>query len=114
ARGTMGSGEVVSPVATNLREVNDVGDALHRASQDRQRAEAAMRESDTRFRAMFDQNTAGIGIVDLDGHFRLANRRHCEITGYSVDELRTMTLIDITHPDDRPRNLELLDGMMTA
>jgi PAS domain S-box-containing protein len=111
---TIGSGEVAAPVATSLREVNDVGDALSRASRDRQRAEAAMRESDTRFRAIVDQDTAGISIVDLDGRFRLANRRHCEITGYSMDELRERTLIDITHPDDRPKNLELLAAMMTA
>jgi PAS domain S-box-containing protein len=111
---TIGSGNYALPVATNLREVNDVGEALSRASRDRQRAEAAMRESDTRFRAIVDQNTAGISIVDLDGHFRLANPRHCEITGYSVAELRTKTLIDITHPDDRPRNLALLDAMMTS
>jgi PAS domain S-box-containing protein len=111
---TIGSGDFALPVATNLREVNDVGEALSRASRDRQRAEAAMRESDTRFRAIVDQNTAGISIVDLDGHFRLANPRHCEITGYSVAELRTKTLIDITHPDDRPKNLALLDAMMTS
>ncbi|HEY2135407.1 MAG TPA: PAS domain S-box protein [Xanthobacteraceae bacterium] len=111
---TIGSGELAMPVATSLREVNDVGEVLSRASRDRQRAELAMRESDTRFRAIVDQSTAGISIVDLDGHFRLANRRHCEITGYSVAELTTKTLIDITHPDDRPKNLELLDAMMRA
>src|SRR3984957_8457979 len=76
----LGSGEIFPPVSTSLREVNDVGEALSRASQDRQRAEAAMRESDMRFRAIVDQGTAGISIVDLDGRFRFANRRHCEIT----------------------------------
>jgi len=111
---TIGSGEPTSPVATSLREVNDVGEALSRASHDRQRAEAAMRESDMRFRAIVDQGTAGISIVDLDGRFRFANRRHCEITGYSVEEIRQRTLIDITHPDDRPRNLEVLAAMMSA
>src|SRR5262249_57276598 len=111
---TIGSGEPTSPVATSLREVNDVGEALSRASHDRQRAEAAMRESDMRFRAIVDQDTAGIAIVDLDGRFRFANRRHCEITGYSIDEIREKTLIDITHPDDRPKNLELLAEMMSA
>ncbi len=111
---TIGSGEFALPVATSLREVNDVGEALSRASRDRQRAEAAMRESDTRFRAIVDQNTAGISIVDLDGRFRLANPRHCEITGYSVAELRTKSLIDITHPDDRPKNLQLLEAMMKS
>jgi len=110
----IGSGEISPPVSTSLREVNDVGEALSRASHDRQRAEAAMRESDMRFRAIVDQATAGISIVDLDGRFRFANRRHCEITGYSSEEIREHTLIDITHPDDRPRNLELLAAMMTS
>jgi PAS domain S-box-containing protein len=111
---TIGSGEISSPVATSLAEVNDLGEALSRASRDRRRAEAAMRESDTRFRAIVDQNTAGIAIVDLDGHFRLVNRRHSEITGYSMADLRDKTFIDITHPDDRPANLEMLAAMMTS
>jgi PAS domain S-box-containing protein len=111
---TIGSGEPTSPVATSLREVNDVGEALSRASYDRQRAEAAMRESDMRFRAIVDQSTAGISIVDLDGRFRFANRRHCDITGYSVEEIRQRTLIDVTHPDDRPKNLQVLAEMMSA
>jgi PAS domain S-box-containing protein len=110
----LGSGEIFPPVSTSLREVNDVGDALSRASQDRQRAEAAMRESDMRFRAIVDQATAGISIVDLDGRFRFANGRHCEITGYSVEEICEKTLIDITCPDDRPKNLELLAAMIAA
>jgi PAS domain S-box-containing protein len=111
---TIGGGEPSSPVATSLREVNDVGEALSRASHDRQRAEAAMRESDMRFRAIVDQDTAGISIVDLDGRFRFANRRHCEITGFTVEEIRNRTLIDLTHPSDRPKNLEVLAGMMSA
>ncbi|HUI97611.1 MAG TPA: PAS domain S-box protein [Xanthobacteraceae bacterium] len=110
----IGSGEITAPVATSLREVNDVGEALSRASHDRRRAEEALRESDTRFRAIVDQDTAGISIVDLAGRFRLANRRHCEITGYPFDELADKSLIDITHPADRPRNLALLAAMMAS
>jgi PAS domain S-box-containing protein len=108
----IGSGEIAAPVATHLREVNDVGEALSRASLERQRAEAAMRESDTRFRAIVDQDTAGIAIADIDGRFRLANGRFCEMTGYTEAELRNRNLIEITHPDDRAKNLELLDAAM--
>jgi PAS domain S-box-containing protein len=110
----IGSGEVTPPVSSSLREVNALGEALSLASHDRRRAEAAMRESDMRFRAIVDQGTAGISIVDLDGRFRFANRRHCEITGFSGEEIRQRTLIDITHPDDRPKNLDLLAAMMAA
>jgi PAS domain S-box-containing protein len=108
----IGSGQVTLPIASSLREVNDLGEALSHASHDRQRAEAAMRESDMRFRAIVDQSTAGISIVDLDGRFRFANRRHCDISGYSSEELLSKTLIDITHPDDRAKNLDFLAAMM--
>jgi PAS domain S-box-containing protein len=110
----IGSGGTTAPVATSLREVNDLGEALSRASHDRQAAEMAMRESDMRFRAIVDQSTAGIAIVGLDGRYRFANRRHCEITGYSPEELYARTLIDITHPEDRPRSRDLVHAMMTA
>jgi PAS domain S-box-containing protein len=114
AAGRIGSGQTTPPISTSLREVNDLGEALSRASHDRQRAEAAMRESDMRFRAIVDQGTAGISIVDLDGRFRFANRRHCEISGYSGEEIRQRTIIDITHPDDRPKNRDLIAAMMAA
>jgi len=37
--GTVSWKLMIAPVATSLREVNDVGEALSRASHDRQRAE---------------------------------------------------------------------------
>ena len=46
--------------------------------------------------------------------FLRVNRKMCEITGYTADELYGMTFSDITHPDDRDKDLEgflqLLNG----
>jgi PAS domain S-box-containing protein len=66
----------------------------------RRRAETALRESEQRLRAVFDQVPVGIGVVGLDARIEQVNRRFSEILGYSQEELRMMTFADFTHPDD--------------
>jgi len=63
-------------------------------------AEDALRESEERFRATFEQAAVGISHVDIDGRFLRVNRKLCEITGYERDELLELNIRDVTHPDD--------------
>ena len=78
------------------------------------KAEEALQQSESRFRVIFDQAAAGVNLVSLDGQFLRVNRRYCEITGYSEEELLRLRFRDITHPDDmaddRERARRLLDG----
>lgn len=73
----------------------------------RRLAEEALQESEGRLRAMFDQVIVGISQSDLSGRFILVNDRYCEIVGRSREELLTLRMQDITHPEDLPRNIEL-------
>jgi len=68
---------------------------------ERKLAEEKLRESEKRFRATFFQAAVGIAQTSTDGRLLLLNDRFCEILGYSRDELRGKTFVDITHPDDR-------------
>ena len=61
--------------------------------------------SEQRFRRMFDAAAAGIAVTDLNGRFHEANPSYCRLTGYSLEELRSLAFPMITHPDDRDRNL---------
>jgi PAS domain S-box-containing protein len=62
--------------------------------------EDALRESEERFRCAFEQDAMGIFLTEADGFLRNVNQRFCEITGYTREELATMTLREIVHPDD--------------
>ncbi|MHC4268697.1 MAG: PAS domain S-box protein [Planctomycetota bacterium] len=64
------------------------------------KAEQELRESEEGFRRIFEQEFAGIAHVDLNGQFLKANKRFCEITGYTGQELSGLTFKDITHPED--------------
>ena len=68
---------------------------------DRKQAEAAMKESEERFRATFDQAAVGIVHTSLDGYYLKVNTKFCEIFGYTEAELLGRAAIDFTHPDDR-------------
>ncbi|HEY3422922.1 MAG TPA: PAS domain S-box protein, partial [Methanocellaceae archaeon] len=60
----------------------------------------ALRESEERFRATFNQAAVGIAHVAPDGHFLRVNRKFCDIVGYAYDELIKRTFQSITHSDD--------------
>ena len=66
----------------------------------RKRVEEALRESEGKFRSIFENSTAGIALVGLDGRFLMVNPAFSEIFGYSAAELLTADLYKITHPDD--------------
>jgi PAS domain S-box-containing protein len=64
-------------------------------------AEEALRQSEERFRKLFQFAAVGIAQLDSEGRFLDANPTLCEITGYSLDELQTRTFLDIIFPEDR-------------
>ena len=69
---------------------------------ERVRFEAELRASEERWRAMVE--TAPIGIVTFsseDRRYVTANNSFQLMTGYTEDELRNLTPLDITHEDDR-------------
>ncbi|HEU4570044.1 MAG TPA: PAS domain S-box protein [Gemmatimonadales bacterium] len=57
-------------------------------------------ESEERFRRTFAAAAIGIVITTADGHILEANEAFCRMIGYDRDELRTRTILDLTHPDD--------------
>jgi PAS domain S-box-containing protein len=70
------------------------------SSRQRRRAEAALRESEERFRAIFQQAAVGVAQVNLAGEIIMVNDRNCEVFGYCREELLGTRLIDRVHPDD--------------
>jgi PAS domain S-box-containing protein len=68
---------------------------------DRKSAEAALGESEERFRRVFEQSPLGMATADLDGRLRQANPALSGMLGYSAEELTRLSYLDIVHVDDR-------------
>lgn len=75
---------------------------------ERKQAEIALRESEVKFRTIFDIATLGIAQVDpSNGQVILINSYYQTITGYSVAEMLQMNFLELTHPEDREKDWEL-------
>ncbi|HKY33213.1 MAG TPA: PAS domain S-box protein [Candidatus Polarisedimenticolia bacterium] len=98
---------IISPegrVEQTLVMLQDISDLrVLRAS------EKALRASEQRFRSIFDDAAAGMATVAGDGRLAEVNRALCGLLGRDARDLAGKTLLDLTHPDDRAKVLELLE-----
>lgn len=62
-------------------------------------AEVALRDSENRFRSIFEQAVFGMIIASIEGCFLQVNQRFCEIVGYSSSELINLSYKDFTSSD---------------
>jgi PAS domain S-box-containing protein len=67
------------------------------------------------FRSVFENAPVGMTIVDTAGTGRLVDGNPAlqAMLGYSAEELRAMSFVDFTHPDDVDRNLNLYRSVLS-
>jgi two-component system cell cycle sensor histidine kinase/response regulator CckA len=68
---------------------------------------AELKESERRFRTVFDSAPIGIVIASSEGYFLQVNDRFARMLGYSSDELGQMSFLNVTHPEDLPDSQRL-------
>ncbi len=62
----------------------------------REQAGETLRESEERYRLLFETSRDGIATIDLDGRFQDANPAYLKMLGYTLDELQTLSFRDVT------------------
>jgi PAS domain S-box-containing protein len=65
--------------------------------EDRKRAEEALRNSEERWRSVFENSAIGVALTDLNGRFLATNHVFQAMVGYTEEELRALTFLDLTH-----------------
>ncbi|HSH38321.1 MAG TPA: PAS domain S-box protein [Chthoniobacterales bacterium] len=121
-RGETWSGEFIAgrrdgskfPIhASNTPVYNESGELIAivgvaRDMSEYHESQRALRESEERYRATFDQAAVGVCQIRFDGSFTRVNSRLCELFGYTADELLHLKFSDITHPADLAHSLQLV------
>ena len=80
----------------------------------RRRTEAQLRSSEERFRRAFDDAPSGMALVSPAGRFLKVNHALCEMLGYKDTELLDADFRTLTHPEDLPKNLELMEKVLSG
>jgi PAS domain S-box-containing protein len=68
-----------------------------------------LRESEERFRRVFEEGPLGVALVGKGNRFVKVNAALCQLVGYSEAELLGMSITDISHPDDVQASIDLAD-----
>lgn len=109
----VGGGRLDTRVSIGGRdELAQIGSAINDMTLKLQVQHAALRESETRMRAVFEQ--AGVGVARIDsrlGRFVDINARYCAIVGYSREEMLALDFMRITYRDDLAADLEQMEAL---
>ena len=76
--------------------------------------EHALRQSEQLYRSTFEMAGLGIAHVSPDGRYLRVNKKVCKVLGYSEAELLSLTVQDITHPDDLEADLAQREQVRTG
>jgi len=106
--------ELQAEVDQRTSELTAVNARLREEIGARNRTEAALRESEARFRGTFENAAVGIALVAPDGRWLQVNAVLCSMTGYSKEELLARTYADITHPADLENDFDLSRRLLTG
>ena len=72
---------------------------------------AHLSESEAKFRVVFENSLIGKSMTELDGFLKV-NKAFCKIVGYTPEELRAKTWMEITHPDEIQHIKELTQSLL--
>jgi PAS domain S-box-containing protein len=81
---------------------------------ERKRVEEALRESEERFRAIFERAAIGMSLADREGRYIETNRALQKMLGYGEEELRSMAFTEITYPDDAKADMAFHEDLIAG
>jgi PAS domain S-box-containing protein len=86
---------------------------LKRAESQREAALEALRESEDKFRYVFDHSVIGKSITLPSGEINV-NKAFCDMLGYSTEELQARKWQELTYPDDIEATHKALDPLLSG
>nr|NIQ03054.1 PAS domain-containing protein [Nitrospinaceae bacterium]NIR56950.1 PAS domain-containing protein [Nitrospinaceae bacterium]NIS87406.1 PAS domain-containing protein [Nitrospinaceae bacterium]NIT84258.1 PAS domain-containing protein [Nitrospinaceae bacterium]NIU46446.1 PAS domain-containing protein [Nitrospinaceae bacterium] len=104
--------ELERRVQERTQDLQLANDSLKKEMTERQRFVHALEESEERFRKVFEEGKIGMVFAGPDFNFTRANSAFCEMFGYTEEEIKTMTFMDFTHPEDIEKNEVLMKQLI--
>lgn len=93
------------PLRDNLNNIYGVS-GISTDITERRQIEEKIKESESKFRKIYEDGPLGMAIADSSLSFMHANATFCRMMGYSEHELQLMTFKELTHPDHLSSDLE--------
>ena len=98
-------------VQQRTSELKQTNEELLVEIAERKRAEASLRASEQWWRTIFEASNTPMGVTDLSGRHVVVNPASERLLGYTNDELKGISIQDLTHEDDRARTIPIFDEL---
>ncbi|MDH4100090.1 MAG: PAS domain S-box protein, partial [Nitrospirota bacterium] len=70
---------------------------------ERKEIQRALRESEERFRSIFERSMDGLVVADMETlRFVMANEAYCQMLGYSREEIENLSIVNVHFEEDLP------------
>ena len=100
-----------------MRDTQDLVTGVVCVAQDiseRRAAEIERGRNELRYRALFQQTTDAIMLISTDGQVLDVNRRTAELLGYSTDELKQMSYLDMIADSEKVFNQDIFERVVVG
>ncbi|RQO75498.1 hypothetical protein DBR43_09135 [Pedobacter sp. KBW06] len=96
-QGTHLEGDMVGAVAFNITKSMLLEEELY--------------QSETQFKQAFEHSLIGMALISPEGKWKRVNKSLCLILGYTEEEMKELTIRDLTHKEDLEVSLEILEDL---
>ncbi len=80
---------------------------------EQKKTERALKESERRFRVIFEQAAIGVALIETKtGQFLRVNKKYCDILGLIPEEVTSTTFMAVTHPGDLQTDLDHMEKLI--
>jgi PAS domain S-box-containing protein len=106
--------ELEVKVKSRTSDLAKTNKELQSEINERKQTGEELRQSEARFRSIFEDSPIGIATVDKNLKFLKVNKAFCEMLGYREEELANLTISDITHPEDLEKSITLSTSLVSG
>ena len=100
--------------ADYVKALQQANERLEGEIRKQRNTEASLKNSEARFRMIFEHAPFGAAMASREGRLVMTNRALCRMLGYPREELENMSFADITHADDVGDDLEKFEQLSSG
>jgi PAS domain S-box-containing protein len=101
-------------LATQNQDLSQLTQQLISNRQQLQRSLEALQESEHRWRAVYENSAVGIALSDLNGRILAVNPAYQNMLGYTEQELRNTSVMELTREHDRAASRSYIAQLLTG